>query len=235
MRRNGRSPVDFIVRGIGRIRGIGDVERTILALSAAGRSPRSVGGRDLVRELVRKRRRNGSFAGLVNQTAFAILALRAAGRPAQRPHRPGGRRLAGLPAQRRRRLQLRRPRRAQRHRRHRRRAPGARRRRQAGHDGPSRRADAFLAARQNADGGLPLTPGADSNAQSTAWAIQGFVSAGRDPARVRRGGSVSPVAYLRSLQGSSGAVRYSRTATQSPVWVTSQALTALARRPFPIR
>ena len=234
VRRNGRSPVDYIVRGIRRVRGIGDVERTILALSAAGRSSRAVGGRDLVRELVRKRRPNGSFAGLVNQTAFAILALRAAGRPARdrtvraaagwlaSQHNAdggftfagrGGRSgiddtaaaLQGLVA--------------------------------AGKRGTqtARRAVAFLAARQNADGGLPLTPGEDSNAQSTAWAIQGFVAGGRDPARVRRGGSVSPLAYLRSLQGSSGAIRYSRTGTQSPVWVTAQALTALARRPFPIR
>ncbi|HUR86801.1 MAG TPA: prenyltransferase/squalene oxidase repeat-containing protein [Solirubrobacteraceae bacterium] len=234
VRRNGRSPVDHIVRGIARIRGIGDIERTILALSAAGRSPRSVGGRDLVRELVRKRRRNGSFAGLVNQTAFAILALRAAGRPASdrtiraaagwlaAQHNAdggfnfagrGGRSgiddtaaaLQGLVAAGKRRTQT------------------------------VKRAVAFLAARQNADGGLPLTPGGDSNAQSTAWAIQGFVAGGRDPARVRRGGAASPLAYLRSLQGASGAVRYSRTSTQSPVWVTAQALTALARRPFPIR
>ncbi len=234
VRRNGRSPVDYIVRGIGQVRGIGDVERTILALRAAGRSPRNVGGRDLVGELVRKRRPNGSFAGLVNQTAFAILALRAAGRPrgdrtvraaagwlASQHNADGGFNFAGrggrsgiddtaaalqgLVAAGKRRTQT------------------------------VRRAAAFLAAGQNADGGLPLTPGADSNAQSTAWAIQGLVAGGRDPARVRRGGSVSPLAYLRSLQGSSGAVRYSRTSTQSPVWVTAQALTALARRPLPIR
>src|SRR5205085_7457002 len=60
--------------------GIGDVERAILAPRAPRRSVRSVRGRDLVAELIAKRRRNGSFAGLVNQTAFAILALRAAGR-----------------------------------------------------------------------------------------------------------------------------------------------------------
>lgn len=234
VRRNGRSPVDYIVRGIGQVRGIGDVERTILALAAAGRSARSVGGRDLVRELIRKRRRNGSFAGLVNQTSFAVLALRAAGRPASdrtvraasgwvagRHNADGGFNFAGrggrsgiddtaaaLQA-----LV----------------AAGKRRTRTVA------RAAAFLAARQNPDGGLPLTPGDDSNAQSTAWAIQAFVAAGRNPARVRRGGSRSPLAYLSSLQGSSGAIRYSRTGTQSPVWVTAQALTALARRPFPIR
>jgi energy-coupling factor transport system substrate-specific component len=233
VRRNGRSPVDYIVRGIGRVRTTGDVERTILALSAAGRSSRAVAGRDLVAELARKRRRDGSFGGLVNQTAFAILALRAAGRPARdrtvraaagwlasQHNRDGGfnfggrggrsgvddtaAALQGLVA------------------------AGRRRSRTVA------RAAAFLAGRQNADGGLALQPGGDSNAQSTAWAIQGLVAAGRDPARVSRRGARSPLAYLRSLQEASGAVRYSRTTTQSPVWVTAQALTALARRPFPV-
>ena len=86
------------MRNIGRVRAIGDIERTILALHAGRRSPRSVGGRDLVAELARKRRRNGSFAGLVNQTAFAILALRAGGRAALATARSAPPR-AGSPAQ----------------------------------------------------------------------------------------------------------------------------------------
>ncbi|HTN24249.1 MAG TPA: prenyltransferase/squalene oxidase repeat-containing protein, partial [Solirubrobacteraceae bacterium] len=234
VRKGGRSPVDYIVRGIGQVKTTGDVERTILALAAARRSPRAVGGRDLVTELVRKRRANGSFAGLVNQTSFAILALRAAGRPARdrtvraaagwlaaEHNADGGFNFAGrggdsgiddtaaaLQA-----LV----------------AAGKRRTRTV------TRAAAFLAARQNADGGLPLQPGDDSNAQSTAWAIQGLVAAGRDPRRLRRGGARSPLAYIRSLQAASGAVRYSRTSITSPVWVTAQALTGLARRPFPLR
>ena len=234
VKRGRRSGVDYLVRTIGRVRATADVERTILALRAGRRSPRSVGGRNLVAELASKRRRNGSFAGLVNQTAFAILALRAGGRPrsdrairaaaawlARQHNRDGGFNFAGR---------------------------GGR----SGIDDTAAalqglvaagkrstrtvaRAATFLAARQNADGGMPLTPGGPSNAQSTAWAIQAFVAAGRDPARVRRRGARSPLAYLRSLQGASGAVRYSRTSTQSPVWVTAQALTGLARKPFPIR
>lgn len=50
---------------------------------------------------------------------------------------------------------------------------------------------------------------------------------------MRRRGSRSPVAYLESLVTASGAVRYSRTSAQTPVWVTAQALTALAGKPFP--
>ncbi len=234
VRRGGRSPVDYMVRGIGEVRETGDVERTILALRAAGRSPRSVGGRDLVAELARGRRADGSFSGLVNQTSFAILALRAAGRAARdrtvraaagwvasQHNADGGFNFAGrggrsgvddtaaaLQA-----LV----------------AAGKRRTKTVA------RAAAFLAARQNSDGGLPLQPGDDSNAQSTAWTVQALVAAGRDPERLRRRGARSPLAYIRSLQSTSGAVRYSRTSTASPVWVTAQALTALARRPFPIR
>ncbi len=233
VKRGGRSGVDYIVRNIGRVKALADIERAILALHAGHRSPRSVGGRNLVAELARKRRRNGSFGGLVNQTAFAILALRAGGRPRSdravraaagwlaRQHNPDGgfnfagrgsrsgiddtaAALQGLVA--------------------------------AGKRGTKTvsRAASFIGARQNADGGLPLTPGGASNAQSSAWAIQALVAAGRNPDRVRRRGARSPIAYLRSLQGSSGAIRYSRTSTQTPVWVTAQALTGLARKPFPI-
>ena len=44
-----------------------------------------------------------------------------------------------------------------------------------------RRAARFLARRQNPDGGFPLQPGGPSNAQSTAWAVQGLVADGPRP------------------------------------------------------
>ena len=97
-----------------------------------------------------------------------------------------------------------------------------------------RRAARFLARRQNPDGGYPLQPGGPSNAQSTAWAVQALVAAGRNPDRQRRNGARSPTGYLRSLVTPGGAVRYSRTSAQTPVWVTAQALAALARKPFPL-
>jgi energy-coupling factor transport system substrate-specific component len=97
---------------------------------------------------------------------------------------------------------------------------------------PIRRAVRYLRAQQASDGGFPLRAGAGSNAQSTAWAVQAFVAAGVDPARVRRGRSRDPLAYLRSLQAGDGSFRYSRSSAQTPVWVTAQALSALAKRPF---
>ena len=51
---------------------------------------------------------------------------------------------------------------------------------------------------------------------------------------VRRQGSRSPLEYVESLLAPDGSVRYSRTGSQTPVWVTAQALTAIAGKPFPI-
>jgi energy-coupling factor transport system substrate-specific component len=234
VRRGGRTPADHLLAGARGMRDTGDIERTILALAAAGRSPRRAGGVDLVARLLGRRRSNGSFDGLVNVTAFGVLALRASGRStrdatvrraatwiARAQNRDGGWNFggrggpSGIDDT----------------------AAAVQALRAAGRPraGAIARGAAFLVARQRADGGFPLVPGGSSNAQSTSWAVQALLAAGRDPDRVRRGGSRSPLGYLRTLVESDGSVRYSRTSRQTPVWVTAQALTALARRPFPIR
>ena len=222
----------YLASGAPRIRDIGDIERTILGLVAQGGTPRRANGTDLVARLLRKRRRDGSWQGLVNRTAFGVLALRAArtggaqvraaarwlGRKA---NRDGGFAFSGRGA-----------------------TSGiddtaavVQALVAAGHrHGPTvRHAVRFLVAQQNPDGGFPLQPRGPSNAQSTAWAIQALIAAGRDPDRVRREGSRTPLQYLYSLTVGDGSVRYSRTSTQTPVWVTAQALVAMKGRAFPIR
>jgi energy-coupling factor transport system substrate-specific component len=239
----GRNPARFIHRGrsvldalrgqAATLQGPGDAERTILALHACGAPAGSLGRRNLAAELLRARSGDGSFGHLVNITTFAVFALRALGRSAGDPTvRAAGRWLArqqngdggfGFAA------------------------------RGGSSDvddtaaalqglidaglgsgpGPSRAA-AFLLGAQNPDGGYPQQRGGESNAQSTAWAIQGLIAAGRNVGRVRRKGGRSPLEYLQSLIAPDGSVRYSRTSAQTPVWVTAQALTALAGRPFPV-
>jgi energy-coupling factor transport system substrate-specific component len=227
------SAVAYIRNHANELNDLGEVNRTIIVLAAAGMEPR-LGDRDLVAELLRKQRRNGSFAGRVNTTAFGILGLRAAGRAQRsRPVRraadyiageansDGGFNFAGqggpsgiddtsaaLQA-----------------------LVAAGRRR----SGAARRAVRFIVRNQASDGGYALIPGGPSNAQSTAWAIQGLVAAGRDPAKVRRNGSRDPMSYLRSLTASDGSVRYSRTSRQTPVWVTGQAVAALSRKALPLK
>src|SRR3954468_519493 len=90
------------------------------------------------------------------------------------------------------------------------------------------RALGFLRTRQTRNGGFVLTPGAQPNAQSTAWAIQAFVAArAAPPARA--------LTFLHRLTRPDGSVRYSARYATTPLWVSAQALPALALRSFPLR
>jgi energy-coupling factor transport system substrate-specific component len=232
VRHGGRSAIDAIRAGLPGLNDTGELERTILVVRAAGLDPRHFGGRDLVASVRRRQRADGALSEQVNWTSFAVLAFRAAGYSAasspvrraadwlaRQQNGDGGFNFAGrggpsgiddtsAPVQ----------------------ALAA-----AGRRGSSaaRRAVAFLRSQQNGDGGFPLNRGGSSNAQSAAWAAQALVAAGASPGSVRRGGR-SPLDYLRSLTAPDGSVRYSRTSGQTPVWVTGQALTALAGKAFPL-
>jgi LPXTG-motif cell wall-anchored protein len=50
-----------------------------LSMLAAGQNPKDVGGRDLVAELAAKQKDDGSFSSLINQQAWAVIALDTAG------------------------------------------------------------------------------------------------------------------------------------------------------------
>jgi prenyltransferase beta subunit/uncharacterized membrane protein len=233
VRDGGRSVLDGLRTEASTLDGLGDDERTILAVSACGASAYSFAGRNLVAEVLRERASDGSFAHQVNLTAFAIFALRAVGHSAKlsaireaagwierQQNGDGGFGFGG------------------------RGSPsdvddtaaalqaladaGASDRRVLS------RATSYVIGAQNPDGGLPQQRGGESNAQSTAFAVQGLLAVGRDPASVKRSGSRSPLGYLESLLAPNGSIRYSRTSAQTPVWVTAQALTALARKTFPV-
>ncbi len=229
----GHSVLDAIRSEVSTLEDVGDVERTILALHACGVSARSVGAANLEAKLLAAHRADGSFSGQVNLTAFAIFALRAEGR------RPG----ASMLQQAGRWIERQQD------------SDGG-----FGFDtrGGSSEVDdtaaalqailaaglhphaviahalGYITAAQNPDGGFPEGPGGESNAQSTAWAIQGLVAAGRNVSALRRDGSRSPLGYLETLVAPDGSIRYSRTSAQSPVWVTAEALIALAHKPFPV-
>jgi Prenyltransferase and squalene oxidase repeat len=221
--RSGTSLLGYIRATAGSATDPGSIERTILVARAAGLSASAFGGHDLIAALESDIRSNGSVDDQVNLTSFAVLALRADGitPPARmiswlvrQEDRDGGFNFAtdcwtsdvddtGAALQA---LAG---------------APGSGRTR--------RRAVRFVERQQNGDGGFPSEPGGDSNAQSTAWAIQGLLAAGAAPASVHRG-----VQFLDSLIAGDGHVRYSRSSDQTPVWVTGQALMALAGKPLPL-
>lgn len=225
----GRTPAALLRRYAERSRTTADIERTAIALAAAG-LPASTGG--LYGRLRRSQRSDGSFAGLVNLTSYGLIALRASGLRAgssrvqraarwieARQNPDGSFNFA------------------------RRGAPGTvddtagalQALAAAGRRGTAaRRALAYLLARQNGDGGFALQPPGRSNSQSTALAAQAMLAMGTDPA-VRRRGSRSPLGFLGARQQANGLVRYSTTSAATPVWVTSQALAALGRRALPVR
>ena len=194
-----------------------DLALRILALHALGEDTRA-----LLEQLESLRRADGRIGTLVNSTIWGVLALRATGRPAGtsvryllRQQRPSGgwswypRGLADSNDT----------------------AAAVQALRAGGVSArarPIRRALRYLRRLQGRDGGFPLVPGRGSDAQSTAWAIQAFVAARREPGR-------ASFRYLASLRRSDGSYRYSRIYATTPVWVTSQVLPALARRPFPLR
>ena len=228
--RDGRSLIGYVERGVASASDPGDVERDILVAGAAGLPATSFGGRDLVTELRADIGRNGSVNNQTNWTAFAVLAFRAAGvaPPAaslawivRQQDGDGGFNFAtrgGLSDVD---------------------DTGAALEALAGDGGPGAsrarsRAAGYIRGQQDRDGGFPGMPGAGSNAQSTAFAVQGLFAVGVNPSSVHRRGAPSPLDYLRSLIAGDGHVRYSRGMDETPTWVTAEAVMALDGKSLPI-
>jgi hypothetical protein len=217
----GKTGVDYLRAKVGSLSSPGDFARTILALKGAGVDPREFGGRNLVSALAKRRRGDGSFEGWPGTTAFAILALRSTGGGVESSvswlagaqngdggwgDDPGSPSTAD--------------------------GTGAAMQAIPGSDA-ARRGLAYLKGAQRSNGGFALGGSGGVNSQSTAWAVQGTIAVGTDPASVATGGK-SPLEYLATLQQPDGHYRYSASSDQTPVWVTGQVLVAAAGDAFPV-
>lgn len=217
---------------------------TILALRAVGRDPGrasrdyvraappadvtqtalralALGDEELLNTLDAARRPDGRIGPLVNSTAWGVLALRAAGRPAgaatiryllRQQRKTGGWswRPGGAPDSNDTAVVIQALR-----------AAGVRGR-------PLTLGVRFLRRLQAPGGGFRLVLGREPDAQSTAWAIQGLLAAGARPGR-------SVYRYLAGLRRPDGSYRYSRRYAVTPVWVTAQVVPALAGKTFALR
>jgi energy-coupling factor transport system substrate-specific component len=219
----GKSPVDFLQGTIAEVQSPGDLARTILALEGAGVEAREFGGRNLVAALLARRRKDGSYEGWPNSTAYAVLALRSAGitdvadslewlREVQNEDGGWGD-TAGSPSN----------------------ADGTGAVLQAlpPSSRAAQRAVGYLRQAQQSGGGFRLGGNGALNTQSTAWAVQGLLAAGANPAQFKRGGA-SAYEYLEANQDPDGHYRYSSKSDQTPVWVTGQVLVATSKKYLPL-
>ncbi len=219
----GHTPLDFLRTAIGEVTSAGDLARTIVALEGAGADPRGFADHNLVAELRERRAENGSFVGWPGTTSFSVIALRSAdatggldktlswlakvqnpdGGWGDMPESPSNADVTGIAMQA---------------------MPDT----EAADAGLS-----YLRRHQHSNGGFALGGGGAVNSQSTAWAVQGMIAIGADPARVQSGGH-SALEYLAGLQGGDGHYRYSASSDQTSIWVTGQVLVAVAGEAFPI-
>jgi energy-coupling factor transport system substrate-specific component len=221
--KDGRTPVDFLRTHSDEVKDAGDVARTILALEAAGADPRQFAGENLVARLLSQRRQNGSYQGWPATSAYAVLALRGAGandataatvawlRQVQGKdggwgNEPGD---ASTPEITGGVLQVLTP----------------------GSDAANR-ALAYLRDAKRSNGGFAPGNNLAANAQATAWASQGLLAMGKDPASF--GAGKSSFAYLRDLQADDGHFLQAPGQEASPVWVTADAIVPLAGDHLPI-
>jgi energy-coupling factor transport system substrate-specific component len=220
--RGGNSPVDYLRGHVSELQSPGALARTILALEGAEVEPRSFGGRDLVAALVKRRRDNGSFEGWPGSTAFAAMALRAAGDIggldqsiswlAKVQNADGG--WGDVPG-----------------------SPSTA-------DGTAAVMEAmpgteaaqhglgYLRKHQRPDGGFAIGGSGAVNSQSTAWAVQGMLAVGADPGSAQ--GGTSALEYLEARQAADGHYSYSASSDRTPIFVTAEAVAATAGEAFPV-
>lgn len=218
--RSASGPAACIEKHASSLKALTDVEVATLALVAAGRNPRSAGGRDFV-QTIQSSLRGGRIGTLVATNQFGILALKGAGAPipasAKRtlladqnadgswPVAVGGVGDSNLTA------------------------TGIQAAIAAGiarNDPVVIRALAALKRFKNRSG-YALSAGTQPDAQSTGWVLSGLASAGRSDRAAQ--------SYLAGLQTASGSFAYQRGVAITPVWVTAQATMGLAGRSFPLR
>ncbi len=224
---NGKTPYDFLAAKHRQATRPNEIALAILALRTVNRNPRKFEGRNLMEALRTRQTRNGSFVtkshvGDVNVTAWAALAFRSGGAgPASKravqwlytaQSDNGGWGIApGAPSE-----------------------PdstgtammaipkGAKKR--------IRKAVAWLRDRQKASGGFFNM---SVNSQSTTQVQLGLVAVGKGPNFLKSHGN-STLDYLKQRQQSDGSVWYSKESDQTRVWVTADAVPALASTPPPV-
>ena len=93
---------------------------------------------------------------------------------------------------------------------------------------------AYLHSAQNTDAGFPYVPGSDSDAGSTSWVWSALVKLGQAPSSWTKS-SNTPLNFLQTLQLPSGAYKWQASDTQGSVSMTAFAVVALSNKYYPVK
>jgi hypothetical protein len=235
----GNSPITFLAANVdGLTATAGGTAKAIMAVVCAGKDPRDFGGVDLLVALADTYDpATGQYGTDLAGHAFALLALASTGQPvpgaavawlrdAQTPE--GGWSWSGSPA-----------------------AGGADTNSAAlavqalvvsgvsTDDTAIQAAVAYLHTQQNDDGGFPYAKpspyGTDTDANSTAYVIQGLIAAGEEPeGPAWTAGENTPLTALLALRTPSGGLQWQAAIPGENALATYQAVPALTLKPFPL-
>jgi energy-coupling factor transport system substrate-specific component len=225
------TPVDYLRSRVSGLKSPGSISLAILALEGAGVNSHNFGGRNLIEALGKFRHGDGSFEDWPGATSYAILAFRSVGADGatgsstrwlrEVQNSDGG--WGDTPGS---------PSTAD--------GTGAAMMALAGSKA-AQSGITYMKSHQRPNGGFAIGAGGTVNTQSTAWAVQGILAAGGDPARITSGGN-SPLDYLAANQQPDGSYSYATAgggtsklvAEQTPVWSTAQVLAAATETTYPI-
>jgi hypothetical protein len=238
---DGKTPYSYLAAHAASISAVGDMGKTILALVAAGKNPRQLDSVDLIQRLEATLGGDGAYgdSGMVNDQAYAMLALASARRPipeaavnyvlarqiadgtwswnGDTTAGAGDNNTAAFAV-----LALL--------------AAGV----PADHPQVAVTLDHFR-GQQNADGGFPyISPspyGTDSDSNSTAVIMWAIAAAGQDPAgdawKYQGQDGTSPLDRLRAFQNEDGAFRWQDAVPDDNMLSTLQAPIALELKTLP--
>ena len=224
--KNGSTPYDYLRNNRSSIDDTALLSKAVLALDAANKNPRSLGGVNLVKKLQHKINVNPTSGGKVNVAAYALMALRSVQVDSSElidtehwlckaQNNDGGWGIAsdsrsdvdstGAV------LQV------------------------VGGSGFKGKAIGFLTDSQTNNGGFGNASSA-TNSQSTALAVQGMLGAGYAVTSMENGGN-NAIDYLERHQKSTGDnagfIAYDgNSGLSSSVWVTAQAIPAMAEKSY---
>lgn len=237
--KDGNTPLTFLAASVADLTTAGDTAKVILAVVAAGENPRQFGGVDLVASLEGMLGDDGRFGGETDfqfSQCLAIMALKSVSRPIpaaavdylkdsqiqdgawawnfSTTPGEGDNNSAALAVM----------------------ALIA-----AGEPADSaviQKTIAHFWSQQNDDGGFPyISPspyGTDSDANSTAVALQALIAAGQDPAAWVKGDANTPITALAGFQNDDGSFAWQLASPAPNFLATVQAVPALVGKVYPL-